>query len=731
MRLTTCPGWVLRAWVLLLACVCSAAHAADIISPPQFSHDAGFHPYTFKLKLYHPDAGVSIFYTLDGSTPYVQFPYERSFDHKTTYRRSPRSTDGDLQKERLVTLPYRGPFKLSRVMSGAGRYARMLTSYDDKPVSHLLPPSPGSLAFGAQRVWDEFLEYSRAGIGSWVDPALRAQATHPRAAEGQVDRAVVVRAVAVGPRGERSHVATRTYFFGNPARFSLPVVALTADPEDLFGYQQGVLVAGRRFDAWRERNPDHTATAGTADANWRDEGDSSERPVHVEYLPLENGKLQPRPSAQAAGLRVHGAFSRAATNKSMRLHARKRYGQDEVDVFGPMGRSFLPRQAVLRNAGNDRGGTLFRDAVLQRVMDGMRIEVSRSHPVSVFVNGEYWGLFNLRERLGDDHFAALASVKDSDIEMSRNYGVASDQPEMAAEWRGLVARIEAAQAEGRPVLPVAEAEMDLASFVDLHIAQIYSGNADWPFNNMLAWRVRPSANVPIKSRGFRRWHWPANDMDSAFFMPGFPMLTDMLSEQGPRGRPDLAWSTRLFRVLMKDPAFRVQFVQRQVDLLNTQFAPERTRRFIDQYRAEVVTEIPQHINRWRVPADVATWERAVRHLGNFASQRVDVQFIELQTLFGLGAPFVIEVGPMAPGATLVVNGLRHDGDGDRPVKLRYFKGQRLSIELTEGACRRFQGWKGLGARGTALSLEVDRSLVLQPLWGPSCDTASAARAQGS
>jgi nuclear transport factor 2 (NTF2) superfamily protein len=732
MRFLTGLGQALRCLVLLLACACWPAQAADIISPPQFSHEAGFHPYTFKLKLYHPDAGVSIFYTLDGSTPYVQFPYERSFQYKTAYRRSPRSKDGVLEKGRLVTLPYRGPIKLSRVLSGAGRYARIPTSYGDQPVAHLPPAPPGADPYGLQRVWDEFLEYSRNGIDAWAGADPAQALVHPRASDGQVDRAVVVRAVAVGPRGERSHVVTRSFFFGNPARFNLPVVVLTADPEDLFGHEQGVLVAGRRFDAWRERHPHHTATAGTADANWRDEGDSSERAVHVEYLGMENGRLQSQPAAQSAGLRVHGAFSRAATNKSMRLHARKRYGQDDMDVFGSMDRPFPAKQVILRNAGNDRTGALFRDAVLHRVMDGLHLEVSRSRPVSVFVNGEYWGLFNLRERLGDDHFAGLAGVKDSDIELSRNYGVSEEQPGMATEWLDLIGRIEAATAAGRPAGPVAEAEMDLASYIDLHIAQIYVGNIDWPFNNMQAWRVRPSASVPPRAQAHRKWHWPANDMDASFHVPGTPKLTDMLSDQGPRGRPDLAWSTRLFRALMKDPAVRARFLQRYVDLLNTRFAPERVHRFVDQYRGEIATEVPHHINRWRVPADVAAWERSVRHVKGFASQRVGAQLAEFQSLFGLEAPVAIQLGPLVPGAVLQVNGMRHEGDPSQPVTLRYFKGMALKIEVLEGPCRRVQGWHGQGVRAASLDLVVDQPLVLRPVLGPSCEPAgTAARPQGS
>ena len=536
-------------------------------------------------------------------------------------------------------------------MTGAGRYARISTSYGDQPVTHLPPAPPGADPYGLQRVWDEFLEYSRDGIGAWsgADPAQAL--VHPRAGDGQVDRAVVVRAVAVGPRGERSHVVTRSFFFGNPARFNLPVVVLTADPEDLFGHEQGVLVAGRRFDAWRERHPHHTATAGTADANWRDEGDSSERAVHVEYLGMENGRLQSQPAAQSAGLRVHGAFSRAATNKSMRLHARKRYGQDDMDAFGTMDRPFPAKQVILRNAGNDRTGALFRDAVLHRVLDGLHLEVSRSRPVSVFVNGEYWGLFNLRERLGDDHFAGLAGVKDSDIELSRNYGVTEEQPGMAPEWLDLIGRIEAATAAGRPVGPVAEAEMDLASYIDLHIAQIYVGNIDWPFNNMQAWRVRPSASVPPRAQAHRKWHWPANDMDASFHVPGTPKLTDMLSEQGA-ARP-------------VGPGLEHPAVPRADEgpggpgavsaaLCGPAEHPLRTggawHRFVDQYRGEIATEVPHHINRWRVPADVAAWERSVRHVKGFASHRVGAQLAEFQSLFGLEAPVAIQLGPLVPGA---------------------------------------------------------------------------------
>jgi hypothetical protein len=731
MRFLSGLGQALRGLVLLLACAWAPSQAADIISPPQFSHDAGFHSYTFKLKLYHPDAGVSIFYTLDGSTPYVQFPYERSFQYKTAYRRSSRSTDGVLEKARLVTLPYRGPIKLARVMTGPGRWARMLTTYDDQPVTYLRPMTGGNASQNLRRVWDEFLEYSGDSLGGALSTGPDQPTRHARATDGWVDRAVVVRAVAVGPRGERSEVVTRTYFFGNPDRFSLPIVAVTADPEDLFGYDRGVMVAGRRFDAWRERNPAFTATAGVADANWRDEGDSSERAVHVEYLlrdPATPSDI--KVSDQAAGLRIHGAFSRASAEKSMRLHARKRYGSDEVEVFGDFQRSFLPKQVILRSSSNDRREALMRDAVAQRVVDGLQATVSRSQPVAVFLNGEYWGLYHLRERLGDDHFAAQAKVKDSDIELSRNYGVTPDHPELAESWLALVERLEAAQAEGREVLPLAEADIDIGSFIDLHAAEVLVGNTDWPANNVLAWRVRPFTAGLARNSPYRKWHWAVSDMDMAFRAPNVNTLHELLTPNGPRGRPELARSTRLFRVLMKDPRFQQRFATRLQDLLNTRFSSERMAQFVAYHRGEIAAEVPHHVNRWQVPASVAIWERSVRHIGVFIERRPAHVRQQMEMYLALPPPVKIELGPMESGVSLRINGETLEGGAGRQVQLLYAPGTPLKIEVVEGACRRFQGWQGQGARAAPLDLVVDQPLVLKPQWGPACGSA-AARQQGS
>lgn len=718
-------AWLRVAIAFSFAVLVIPAYSAIAISPPHFSQEAGFYPYTFKLRLHHQDAGVSIFYTLDGSLPNTQFPYKRSYNYKTSYRRSPKSADGSMVEDVLITYPYRGPIKLGRVMSGPARYARISTGYEDKAVLHLgtaLTDDQGTAEI--VRIWGEFSEYSKETLKNSLSTRAVIPMVHPRAPDGHLDRAIVVRAVAVGPRGERSSVVTHTYFFGNPVRYKLPIVSLVVDPEDIFGYEKGVMVAGARFDAWRVRTPRFTATAGTADANWRDEGDSSERPVHIEYFEHPINASKTNVPAQTAGLRVHGAFSRADPQKSLRLHGRKRYGNDEINVFGPMSRGFLPKQVILRNAGNDRMGSMFRDSMTQSIIDGLRTDISRSQSILVFLNGEYWGHYMLRERLSADHFSQIASIDDSNIEVSQNFGVSKMHSSMATEWVELIQELEILRGKNEGILSSAEAKIDIASFIDSHISHIYAGNNDWPYNNMIAWRVKLASSARERDHPFKKWQWPVIDLDMTFLSPEMKKMTEMISDLGPKQRSDLAWSTHLFRLLMSDPIFRQRFVQRYFDLLNTYFMPDRVLRIIDQFHERIAPEMPFHIHRWQAPTSMDHWEASVEQLRNFSRVRADHQRGELQSLFDLGALLTVEILPLGPDLALWINGLRYEGNLTQSVRLKYFKGAQLAIKVENIACRRFLGWKDRTPHKDVLEIQVNSHMVLSPQLAGVCPRVS-------
>lgn len=698
-------------WSSAVALAQSGGRAS--LTPPQFSHEGGFHPNTFMLRLTHPDPGVTILYTLDGSEPVPEVPHERNLTYKNIYQRSPRSQDGPLIHEKLPTHVYRGPVKLARTMVGAGRYAHISTTYQDRPTStHLAPHDPHpTLSRQWARVRDEFQDYSLTKAHEW---GLRSEPPpkHPRGSNGLLDLAVVVRAMAVGPMGERSRVVTRTFFFGQPQRFPLPILALTIDPTDAFGYERGILVAGKRFDAWRQRNPQIIASTTATDTNWKDRGNSSERPAHAEFFDPLTGMVNA--TGQGVGVRVHGAFSRSAPNKSMRLYARNRYGSDDLLLFDDFGRGFAPKQVIVRNSGNDRTGTLFRDAAIHHIMDGMRVPVSRARPVIVFLNGEYWGVYNIRERLDDDFFAREQDTKASNIEILENF--AMYERERSESWEETMDTIRAAARRGQSVHDAASQLIDLDNYIDAHIAHIYARNTDWPHNNVLVWRRKENP------KGDTRWRWILQDLDRSFQTPNHPTLALALAEYGPLNNPKLAWSTELFRLLMADPKFRVIFARRYTDLINFHFSPDRVLGIIDQFARQIEPEVPFHVARWQSHESPDRWKQAVANLRHFATLRPSHALDELKQVLSLHDPVTVTVPPIAPEAGQVqINGFNVKGDGGKARHLQYFPGMSLRLAAKEGHCHRFAGWRGLEETNAVFNLVVGPNpIVVEPVFESVC-----------
>jgi hypothetical protein len=645
------------------------------IQPPKFSHQRGFYPYTFQLKLSHPDPGVTIHYTIDGSEPSLKRPFSQKYHYKNNYQRRPQSPDGKLLHAYKNTLIYNKPIKLGRTFYNYGHYSQISTHYLEAPQPHLLPENGNMFIDKPKRIWNEFSEISKISFNKLIGHE-NLHIEHPRAPAGMVDKAIVVRAIAINSKGQASTTVTNTYFFGNPRRFNLPILAVNLDPRDLFDYDQGIFVAGRKFDAWRAKNRDVTATMGVADANWRTTGKESERIATIEYFDTDATSVVLN---QTVGLRVHGAFSRAVANKSFRIYSRKKYGADNINMFGKFDRRAYPSNLILRNSGNDRANTLFRDAFLHKAFEGLNVETSKSKPTIVFINGEYWGIYNIRERLDEEHFAKLINVKPNEISTLKNFQI-DGASGMASDWSLIVDELRASSKSKQASLKIAEKYIDIDNMIDAHIAYIYSANIDWPHNNSLVWRRRfNSASNPGNSFQYSKWRWAIQDFDLAFHSYQHPTLKYALSVNGPKNRPDLSWSTELFRLLMSDDAYRNKFISRYYDLLNLYLSPERIDGDIKLYSQSIASEIPHHINRWATHKNTDDWTSQVKKLTTFSQQRQSHQFNELESIFGLKPVKLTINNPSENAESININGFVIKVAPNSSISFRYYKGSKVLV----------------------------------------------------
>lgn len=521
---------------------------------------------------------------------------------------------------------------------------------------------------------------------------------------GEVFKATVVRAAAILPGFPTGPVATHTYLVDADIadRYGLPVVSVVADPDDLWGYENGIYVPGKIYDD--AFDPDRTWTARPA--NYRESGDASERAAHLEVFETDGST----PIRQGIGLRIHGNLTRAFRLKSLRLYARSEYGASTLDhpFFGD-GAPASFKRLILRNAGQDISGTFFRDALMHGIVSETGLSTQAYRPAVVFLDGEYWGIHNIRERIDKHYLASHFGVDPEALDhLANNIEVEEGD---AADFLALRSFILEEDMSDPSNYAWVDSEMDVEDFVTYFAAEILFANTDWPHNNIEFWRPHVDD---------ARWRWLLYDTDRGFGLRGGPtpwefdalarVVEDLaLPDTAPPGPHGL-----MFARLLDNEAFRDLFLVRYADLLNTAFVPEVVIQRIDAMEAVLEEAMAEHIHRWRTPFSVEVWRQNVEALRDFATHRPTSARAHAVKQFDLAGTALITVENPTPDRGTITIGSIDLSDRPLPWSGLYFRGIPLPLRGEAAQGFRFRGFDGLPASsaGTAsLLVDTDTTLV--------------------
>lgn len=536
-----------------------------------------------------------------------------------------------------------------------------------------------------------------------------------RAPIGAVDRGVVVRAQAWRADGSHSAQVVRTYLVDSSLQkiYSLPVVSLTIDPRHLYDYDSGIYTLGRVQEE-----------LGGQSGNYRMQGAEWERPANFEFFNQEKRPLV----NQAIGLRIHGATTRSYPQKSLRLYASDQYGKAAVftNIYFPTlvnrvnGEPIAEFQRLLlRSSGNSWNFPFYRDNLLQTLMSATTLDAHAFRPVNVFLNGEYWGIYNLREYLDRDFLAARYLLDPEEIVILENNGqinagdYGDEQP-----YLDLLEYIALHDMREQPDYQQVAAWMDVENFIDYQIAEIYARNENWPFDNVKFWRrktTQGNAGAPAGQDG--RWRWLLHDLDTGFSVVGGPnaYLDNTLR---------IAEGEFLYRSLLENETFRVAFISRFADLLNTAFTPERVVGVIDSMQAEIAADLPAHLRRWAIQeGSVAAWEGNVQIMRTFAERRPDALRQHIVDRFGLAgsAQLTILHDSRQGGVRVNTIDLNAQTPGVRDAERWtgvYFIGVPLTVSASPAPGYRFAAWEGLGAEEPTVTIILQGDMQIKAIFEP-------------
>lgn len=371
---------------------------------------------------------------------------------------------------------------------------------------------------------------------------------------------------------------TNTYFIDE--EISVPVISITTNNSNLYG-DEGI------YDNW-----------------WTD----WKKPCYIEYF----DSVHYNAFEQNSGIKIDGGAggSRSNAQKSFRI-------EPDHNAFGDgvLHYPLIPRKSYidnyetfyLRNGSNMFNVLPYKDAIMVRTTEGTYNEHMAYAPVVVFLNGEYWGFYELREKLDEGHFKYTQEIEKENLDLlSCSYWYGSVLRTLSGSDSDFIYMRDYLYYYPTPgdsdFYYIADSILDLKNFTDYLIAETWLANTDWPWNNLKVWRDRGGDNkwkyavIDVEwGLGYSAWTNAYTDM------MGYILYPQQFIEPAP--------------TLMQNPIYHDYFINRYADLMNTTFLSERTLAMEDSMYSEISPELAGQWQKWG-------WGSLAYHAETFNDYRI-------------------------------------------------------------------------------------------------------------
>ena len=471
--------------------------------------------------------------------------------------------------------------------------------------------------------------------------------------QGEVARLNVLRARLFKSGVTPGRIVTQSYLVhpDGAARYPYPVVSIATDPDNLFDAARGIYVP----------------------PNFSNDGSAWERPGHVEFFETD-GSLA---FAGDIGIRLHGNTTVNRPRKALRIYARNQDGPSTFNhrIFPQRDTAFFDT-FLLRAGGNDWGQAIFRDALVSEIAAPSGLDHMSARPAAVFIDGEYWGLHNLRDRIDEGYYFhryGLGETEFAQLEIPAGNGSwpvhdrGNDAAGLLQDFEDILRDAAGNEFGGASGYDTLAGRIDIANFIDYQAHEIWSGNTDWSGNNIRLWRaVTPDRSPGAHPRHDGRWRWILFDTDFAlgldfFYVPGYeqgPEHNTLAYASQPGGGNFIGNSengTLLLRKALENPRFRDEFINRFADLLNTTLSAEHATAKLEEFRALYAPGMAEHVARWNQPGN---WADELARIGNYLALRPAALRGHLAGRFGLAGTAELTVGVTEGGqGSVKVNSL--------------------------------------------------------------------------
>ncbi|MBQ0025887.1 MAG: lamin tail domain-containing protein [Lachnospiraceae bacterium] len=396
----------------------------------------------------------------------------------------------------------------------------------------------------------------------------------------------------------KSEKVVATYLFED--KHTLPVFCMTINPSDFNAIYQNI--------------------------NKRT-GIVVERSCYMEYYE-DDGKLA---TSFPAGTRVSGDSTRDLDQKSLGIFLRSGYGQTSVTY--PFFEDYDIKEfssLVIRQAGQNYDGARMADVYTSMIAKRFNTDYAESKFVILYVNGRYWGIYDLKENQNEDFFESRYGVDGSQSNIVRR-----NSHTLAGSNSRILSVYDYAKYTDLSVQSNYEQFckwVDTDAFIDHIIMQTYCGNIDI-FNQKYWWM--DDLSVKIRPVFY--------DLDYGFVYASSNVLADYFSGAGVPSVDGSLTNMWIPTALLKNAGWRNELINRMAEAVNHGF--DDALDIFDKMAAQLKPEMERHIARWHAPSSMDSWQRSVSSMRNSVAARKENMMKYMRDFFSLSADKMHELFP--------------------------------------------------------------------------------------
>lgn len=341
------------------------------------------------------------------------------------------------------------------------------------------------------------------------------------------------------------------------------------------------------------------------------------RPMNVEFFPTEG---EASAFNQLGEIRIQGGQSRENALKSLVFYANKRFDPDhkrfQYEFFPDQKQGVNEFKSFsLRDGGNDFSDLYFRDLIIQRTMAShVDLDWQAGHTAVLYINGEYMGMLNIRERSNEDNiYSNYDQLEDLDmIEISHEKVNNVDQfiEELKEGDDKFYNDFKTFYSEKGHTLAEYEQWIDVSEYLNVMVMNLFYGNIDFPGNNFVLWRPNDDAkDCPLP----KRFRVIVKDTDFGIGLYGRGSDVNTIGMIYNPSQYSDTWAftepaTRMFKNMMENEDLRQMFIDKSCVYMGDFMNAEGTGDVMDAILDEALEEFVAHRNKYNSGGGWGGWQ---------------------------------------------------------------------------------------------------------------------------